>query len=104
MLLMLEESTVPKEERMTFTDKPESANEAQDHSQSLDDGGFFSDSYFKKAAKKYRVSESLLKAIAKAESNFNGPAAADILPEGLQVARKFAATAVRDRSAPALLS
>lgn len=27
---------------MTFTDKPESANEAQDHSQSLDDGGFFS--------------------------------------------------------------
>ena len=29
------------------------------------------DSYFKKAAKKYRVSESLLKAIAKAESNFN---------------------------------
>lgn len=29
------------------------------------------DSYFKKAAKKYGVSESLLKAIAKAESNFN---------------------------------
>lgn len=29
------------------------------------------DSYFKKAAKKYNVSESLLKAIAKAESNFN---------------------------------
>ena len=27
---------------MAFTDKPESANEAQDHSQSLDDGGFFS--------------------------------------------------------------
>ena len=27
---------------MTFTDKPESANEAQDHSQPLDDGGFFS--------------------------------------------------------------
>ena len=29
------------------------------------------DSYFKAAAKKYNVSESLLKAIAKAESNFN---------------------------------
>lgn len=29
------------------------------------------DEYFKKAAKKYGVSESLLKAIAKAESNFN---------------------------------
>ncbi|MCH5267243.1 MAG: lytic transglycosylase domain-containing protein [Lachnospiraceae bacterium] len=29
------------------------------------------DSYFKKAAKKYGVPESLLKAIAKAESNFN---------------------------------
>ena len=29
------------------------------------------DEYFKKAAKKYNVSESLLKAIAKAESNFN---------------------------------
>ncbi|MDO4166536.1 MAG: lytic transglycosylase domain-containing protein [Eubacteriales bacterium] len=29
------------------------------------------DAYFKKAAKKYGVSESLLKAIAKAESNFN---------------------------------
>lgn len=29
------------------------------------------DSYFKKAAKKYNVSESLLKAIAKAESGFN---------------------------------
>ena len=29
------------------------------------------DSYFKKAAAKYGVSESLLKAIAKAESNFN---------------------------------
>jgi hypothetical protein len=29
------------------------------------------DSYFKKAAKKYNVSESLLKGIAKAESNFN---------------------------------
>lgn len=27
---------------MAFTDKPESANEAQDHSQPLDDGGFFS--------------------------------------------------------------
>mgnify|MGYP000404712563 CR=1 FL=1 len=27
---------------MAYTDKPESANEAQDHSQSLDDGGFFS--------------------------------------------------------------
>ncbi|MCI8771763.1 MAG: lytic transglycosylase domain-containing protein [Lachnospiraceae bacterium] len=29
------------------------------------------DAYFKAAAKKYNVSESLLKAIAKAESNFN---------------------------------
>ena len=29
------------------------------------------DSIFKKAAKKYGVSESLLKAVAKAESNFN---------------------------------
>lgn len=27
---------------MAFTDKPESANEAQDHSQPLDDGGLFS--------------------------------------------------------------
>lgn len=27
---------------MAFTDKPESANEAQDHSQPVDDGGFFS--------------------------------------------------------------
>ena len=27
---------------MAFTDKPESANEAQDHSQPLDGGGFFS--------------------------------------------------------------
>lgn len=32
------------------------------------------DSYFKRAAKKYEVSESLLKAIAKAESNFNAKA------------------------------
>ena len=27
---------------MAFTDKPESANEAQDHSQPLDEGGYFS--------------------------------------------------------------
>ena len=27
---------------MAHTDKPESANEAQDHSHPLDDGGFFS--------------------------------------------------------------
>jgi membrane-bound lytic murein transglycosylase B len=37
------------------------------------------DSYFKKAAKKYNVSESLLKGIAKAESNFN---ASDVSSSG----------------------
>lgn len=37
------------------------------------------DAYFKKAAQKYGVSESLLKAIAKAESNFN---ARDLSPSG----------------------
>lgn len=51
------------------TEKAASTNKTAETADSMKKTKF--DAYFKAAAKKYNVSESLLKAIAKAESNFN---------------------------------
>lgn len=51
------------------TDKTASSQKAAETVDSMKKTKY--DTYFKEAAKKYNVSESLLKAIAKAESNFN---------------------------------
>ncbi len=57
-----------KEKTTSSVSKSSSAN-TTDTAQSMKKTKY--DAYFKEAAKKYNVSESLLKAIAKAESNFN---------------------------------
>lgn len=53
----------------TVVEKAASSNKSTETADSMKKTKY--DAYFKAAAKKYNVSESLLKAIAKAESNFN---------------------------------
>ena len=58
-----------EEEKTTSSASKSAVSSTTDTAQSMKKTKY--DAYFKEAAKKYNVSESLLKAIAKAESNFN---------------------------------